>query len=124
MSQAEIDAGFERILAGNAPDIIATAHALRAAVGAAMPAAIEQVDPADGLLAIGTDGTMKGLVFAIIPHRSWVNLQLADGAVLPNPGGLIEGTGKRVRHVKVRTVEAARSADVRRVIASQIAQRQ
>jgi hypothetical protein len=119
----EIDADFEQILAGSAPDVVAIARAVRKAVNVAMPGAVEQVDPADGLLAIGTDRTMKGLVFAIVPHRTHVNLQLADGALLPNPDGLIEGTGKRVRHVKVRSVESAGSSEVRRVIDAQIAQR-
>jgi hypothetical protein len=64
---------------------------------------------------------MKDLWFAIIPHRAWVNLQLADGVDLPNPDGRIEGTGKRIRHVKVRSVEDANSAWVRAVIAAQLA---
>ena len=51
---------------------------------------------------------MRDFLFAIIPHTAHVNLQLADGADLPNPDGRIEGTGKRVRHVKVRSVEDAR----------------
>ena len=57
---------------------------------------------------------MRDLLFALIPHAGWVNLQLADGALLPNPDGLIEGTGKRIRHVKVRSMSAAaRAADPR-----------
>ena len=50
---------------------------------------------------------MRDFWFAIIPHTAHVNLQLADGADLPNPDGRIEGTGKRIRHVKVRSVEDA-----------------
>ncbi len=50
---------------------------------------------------------MRDFYFAIIPHKAHVNLQLADGVDLPNPDGRIEGTGKRVRHVKVRSVEDA-----------------
>ena len=34
----------------------------------------------------------------------YVTLGLCQGALLPNPDGLIEGTGKRMRHVKVRSV--------------------
>ena len=52
---------------------------------------------------------MRDFSFAIIPHKAHVNLQLADGVDLPNPDGHIEGTGKRVRHVKVRSVEDARA---------------
>jgi hypothetical protein len=120
-ANASIDAGFERILEGNAPDVIATAHALRAAVKAAMPDVVEQVDFGNGLLAFGRSMAMRDLLFAIIPHKSHVNLQLADGADLPNPDGSIEGTGKRIRHVKVRSVEAASSPAVRNAIDAQIA---
>jgi hypothetical protein len=52
-----------------------------------------------------------------------VNLQLPDGADLPDPDGRIEGTGKRIRHVKVRSVDDARSDWVRRVIGAQLAYR-
>ena len=116
-----IDAGFDRILDGNAPTVVATAHALRAAVKAAMPDVVEQVDFGNGLLAFGRGMAMRDLLFAIIPHKSHVNLQLADGADLPNPAGSIEGTGKRIRHVKVRSVEAASSPAVRAAIDAQIA---
>ena len=121
MTGSSIDAGFERILEGNAPEVVATAHALREAVKAAMPDVVEQVDFGNGLLAFGRSMAMRDLLFAIIPHKSHVNLQLADGADLPNPDGSIEGTGKRIRHVKVRSVEAASSPAVRTAIDAQIA---
>ena len=72
------------------------------------------------LLAFGRSMKMRDLLFAIIPHAGWVNLQLADGAVLPNPDGLIEGTGKRIRHIKVREAAAARSAAVRNAIRAEL----
>ena len=58
---------------------------------------------------------MRDFCFAIIPHKAHVNLQLADGVDLPNPDGRIEGTGKRIRHVKVRSVEDARAPWLRAV---------
>ena len=66
---------------------------------------------------------MRDLLFAIIPHRSWVNLQLADGVDLPDPDGHIEGTGKRIRHLKIRSVEDAGAPWVRATVAAQVAQR-
>ena len=66
---------------------------------------------------------MRDFYFAIIPHKAHVNLQLADGVDLPNPDGRIEGTGKRVRHVKVRSVEDAGARWVRDAIAAQLANR-
>jgi hypothetical protein len=118
---SSIDTGFDKILEGNAPEVIATAHALRATVKEAMPDVVEQVDFGNGLLAFGRSMAMRDLLFAIIPHKSHVNLQLADGADLPNADGSIEGTGKRIRHVKVRSVDAASSPAVRNAIDAQIA---
>lgn len=119
-SDPTIEADFAKLLADKAPDVAATARAVRGAVKAAMPGAVEQIDFGNGLLALGRSRAMRDLLFAIIPHKAHVNLQLADGADLPNPDGSIEGTGKRIRHVKVRSVAAASSATVRAAIDAQI----
>ena len=114
---------FDRHLDATAPAVADIARALRLSVLEAFPDAVETFDPADGLLAIGTGRSMRDFVFAIIPHKAHVNLQLADGADLPNPDGRIEGTGKKVRHVKVRSVDDARAPWVRAAIAAQLGER-
>lgn len=40
-------------------------------------------------------------VCSIIAHRRHVNLQLWGGATIPDPEGLLAGTGARMRHVKL-----------------------
>ena len=114
---------FDRHLEATAPAVADIARALRLTVLEAFPDAVETFDPADGLLAIGTGRSMRAFSFAIIPHKAHVNLQLADGVDLPNPDGRIEGTGKRVRHVKARSVEDARAPWMRAAIAAQLAHR-
>ena len=114
---------FDRHLAATAPDVAEIARALRQTVLAGFPDAVETFDPADGLLAIGTGRSMRDFRFAIIPHKAHVNLQLADGVDLPNPDGRIEGTGKRVRNVKVRSVEDASAQWVRDAVVAQVAHR-
>ena len=114
---------FERHLDATAHPVADIAHALRITVLMGFPGAVETFDSGDGLLAIGTGQSMRDFLFAIIPHRAHVNLQLADGVDLPDPDGRIEGTGKRIRHVKVRSVEDAGSPSVRAVIAAQVAHR-
>jgi hypothetical protein len=114
---------FERYLDADRPAMAPVARALRLAVLDMFPDAVETFDPADGLLAIGTGRSMRDFLVAIIPHPAHVNLQLADGADLPNPDGRIEGTGKRIRHVKVRSVDDARAAWVRTVVTDQLAYR-
>jgi hypothetical protein len=123
MTMSEDAVAFDRHLDATAPAVADIARTLRRTVLDLFPGAIEWFDPGNGLLALGSRRSMKDLWFAIIPHRSWVNLQLADGADLPNPDGRIEGTGKRIRHVKVRSVEDAGAECVRAVIASQLASR-
>jgi len=120
-SDPTIDADFAKLLDGAAPHVVATSNALRAAVKATLPNAVEQIDFGNRLLAIGRSRAMRDLLFAIIPHTSHVNLQLADGADLPKPDGAIEGTGKRVRHVKVRSIEGVESPALRAAMAAQIA---
>ena len=114
---------FDRHLDAMAPAVADIARALRLTVLEGFPDAVETFDQADGLLAIGTGRSMRNFLLAIIPHKAHVNLQLADGVDLPNPDGHIEGTGKRVRHVKVRSVEDTRASWVRAAIAAQLAHR-
>jgi len=123
VTPSEDAAAFDRHLDATAPAVAEIARALRLTVLEGFPGAVETFDRADGLLAFGTGGSMRDFSFAIIPHRAWVNLQLADGVDLPNPDGRIEGTGKRIRHCKIRSVEDARAPWVRTTIAAQVAHR-
>jgi len=116
-------AAFDRHLDATARAVADIARALRLTVLEGFPGAVETFDRGDGLLAIGTGRSMRDFRFAIIPHKAHVNLQLADGVDLPNPDGRIEGTGKRVRHVKVRSVEDASAQWVRDAVAAQVAHR-
>lgn len=115
-------ATWDENLASHAPEVQAAARALEAVIRETLPDVVVHYDAGNGLLAFGRSMKMRDLLFALIPHAGWVNLQLADGALLPNPDGLIEGTGKRIRHIKVRSAQAAADPRVRDAIRSQIAQ--
>jgi hypothetical protein len=120
---AALEADIDRLLAEHPPEIQAIERALRATILAEFPDAVQQVDFPDKLIAFGRSMKIRGLLFAIIAHQAHVNLQLADGAELPDPDGLIEGTGKRIRHVKIRTVDAASSPAVITIVRAQLAAR-
>ena len=117
---SEDAAAFDRFLSGSAPEVAAAAMALRQAVLDAMPAAVEWFDPGNRLLAFGTSRTMRGLMFAIVPHTAHVNLQFVDGVDLPNPDGRLEGTGRRARHIKVRSAADAGAPWLRAAVAAQL----
>ncbi len=116
-------ATWDENLASHTPEVQAAARALGAIIREELPDVVVQYDPGNGLLAFGRSMKMRDLLFALIPHAGWVNLQLADGALLPNPDGLIEGTGKKIRHIKVRSSDAAKSDRVREVVRAQLSQR-
>jgi len=48
--------------------------------------------------------------------RSHVSVGFFHGAALPDPAGLLEGTGKFIRHVKLRAGMAANAAALRKLI--------
>jgi hypothetical protein len=48
--------------------------------------------------------------------RSHVNVGFFNGAALPDAGGLLQGTGKFMRHVKLRRETATDAASLRRLI--------
>ncbi|HYN70313.1 MAG TPA: hypothetical protein VEX41_08890 [Candidatus Eisenbacteria bacterium] len=114
---------WDEVLARHTPEVQTAAHSMLGLILEELPDAVVRFDRGNGLLAVGTGSGMQDLLFALIPHAGWLNLQLADGAVLPNPDGLIEGTGKRIRHIKIRSAEAASSPAVRAAVRAQIAAR-
>ena len=59
----------------------------------------------------------------IMPHRNWVNLGFYKGADLPDPAGLMEGTGKKLRHIKVRTLDDAGNPEIRKLIEEALEER-
>ena len=50
--------------------------------------------------------------------RSHVNVGFFHGAVLDDPAGLLEGTGKRMRHVKLRFGQAVNAAALSALVAA------
>ena len=111
---------WDENLANHTAEVQAAARVLEDVIRTELPDVAVQYDPGNGLLAFGRSMKMADLLFALIPHTSWVNLQLADGALLANPDGVIEGTGKKIRHIKVHTAERARSNPVRDAVRAQI----
>ena len=59
----------------------------------------------------------------ILPYSAWVNLGFYRGTDLPDPEGLLEGTGARMRHVKVRSLDDARRPPLRALVAAAYAER-
>lgn len=120
---SDLDALLER----HTPAVREVFHALRALAIEVLPDAVEQLDLPDRVLAFGFGPPggvrLRGLAVGLIPHAAHVNVQLADGALLPDASGIVEGTGKRIRHVKCRTLEDVSRPALRALITEQASRR-
>ena len=59
----------------------------------------------------------------IMPFHAWVNLGFFQGASLVDPQGLLEGSGAKLRHVKIRSPDDAEQPGVRELIEEAYAER-
>jgi hypothetical protein len=102
----------------------ATLSRLRETILSIHPDACEVVRLGDraATYGLGPKKMSEGYTY-ILPHTSWVNLGFYKGADLPDPEGLLEGTGKKMRHIKIRSVEDAVGPAIRWLIEAALAER-
>ena len=103
----------EPVLEKMAPEVRALAQQLRALIKEVMPQATEKAYLGWGTIGYAAGGKMRDVVVALAPQRTYVNLEFGDGVDLPDPAHRLEGTGKRLRHVKIRGDGDVHHHDVR-----------
>ena len=98
-------------------EVRAIAAALRGVVVALQPDTVEVPRRGDRAVAYGLgERKMSESHCYLQPQRGRVNLGFWHGTSVPDPEGLLEGTGKALRHVKVHDLETALSPAVRALI--------
>lgn len=71
---------------------------------------------------VGPRKMLDGYAY-ILPYKGWVNLGFYQGVDLADPNELLEGTGARMRHVKIRSIDDAKRPEVRALIEAALARR-
>ncbi len=99
--QDQIDAH----LASYPPDVAAICRVLRAAARQSMPEAQELWYHSS--IGYAVSASPFDRICYIAPQSGYVNLGFFFGTHLDDPQHLLEGTGARLRHVKVRTLAQA-----------------
>ena len=116
----------ERVLESCDPPIREVARRVCDAVLAIFPDAVVTVDAPNprfgATIGFGTTAGYRGLRFTVTPQRQHVTLGIGHGADLPDPGGLMEGTGRVHRHVKLRRPEDVDRPGLRELLAAAMAQ--
>lgn len=97
---------FDALAREYPPEIAALAHQARSWILGYLPGAYEIVWPVMKVAGYGTGPKKMTEHFAwIAPYAKHVVLGFYYGAELPDPRGLLEGTGAKMRHVKLRRLE-------------------
>jgi hypothetical protein len=99
---------WEDVFADAAPGVAETARTVRSLVRTRHPDVVEIARPGERAVSFGFGERKMTEAYAyVMPQRAHLNLGFFRGTSLPDPAGLLEGTGKALRHVKMRAPEDA-----------------
>ena len=100
-----------------APHQETTLSAIRALVRDLHPEATEVARPGDRAVSWGWGPRKMSEAYCYaIPYPAHVNLGLYQGATLPDPERRLEGTGKSLRHVKLRAASEVSHPSIRALL--------
>jgi len=99
------------ILKNQGPEVRALAQALRAFVRRQVPGVTESINP----WGVPTFDDHGDLAYFMV-HAGHVTFGFQRGAALKDPQRLLEGTGKSMRHVKIRTREDLKRPGLRELV--------
>jgi hypothetical protein len=109
--------GFDEILAGTDPRVRDLATWTRALIRGVMPDVVEVPWTRQRIVGYGVGPKKMSEHFGFIAvHKNHVNLGFNYGSELPDPEGLLHGTGKLLRHVKITSPEDLSNPALRRLL--------
>jgi hypothetical protein len=105
---------LEKFIAKYSPEVGAVAHEALAHLRTRLPGAIELVYDNYNALAIGFGPTERAsdAILSIALYPRWVNLFFLQGANLPDPHNLLQGSGSRVRRIRLNDAATLRKPAV------------
>ena len=103
MEQAESEEQLASFIAKFTPEVAALARSILAAMRARYPTAIELVYDNYNALAIGFGPSEKTsqAIFSVAVFPRWVSLFFLQGKQLPDPEGILQGSGNVARHIRL-----------------------
>jgi hypothetical protein len=113
MISNETHGTFDDILAAAKPELRPVCKALRSLIGSSDSGFVEVVWPRQKIASFGVGPKKMTEHYAYIAvQSSHVNLGFYHGTSLPDPTRILEGTGKELRHLKLRQVSDVKSPSV------------
>jgi hypothetical protein len=123
IKRAETDnpeAQLDRFLDAYAPEVAGIARKALMKLRRRLPFATEMVYDNYNALAcgFGPSERVSDVVFSIAVYPKHVNFFFLQGAKLPDPDGLLQGSGSRVRHIRLEDETTLDRNDVKAMMAT------
>lgn len=124
METVDTHGTFEQALSGSSEQVKEIAERLRALIIEVYPGVVEVPWPKQKIIGYGVGPKKMSEHFCYIgAFSAHVNLGFYYGADLPDPLGLMDGTGKKLRHIKLKNMEAADQPAVRDILMASLEER-
>jgi hypothetical protein len=117
MEGASMANGFEEIVSSASPPVRRLAEEARESIRSIYPNVVEVPWPKQGIIGYGVGPKKMSEHFCYISvSKEHINIGFMYGAELPDPEGLLDGTGKLLRHVQIREPEQLLNPALRELI--------
>jgi hypothetical protein len=117
MAESPIYGTFDEVIDAFQPEVQAIARALRATITSIHKDAVELAWPRLKIASFGVGPKKMSEHYAYIaPQSAYVNLGFYHGVVLEDPANLLEGAGKRLRHIKIKSLGDVARKEIRTLL--------
>lgn len=124
MKTVDTHGTFEEALSGSTDMVQEIAGRLRLLIMEVYPDVVEVPWPKQKIIGYGVGPKKMTEHFCYIgAFKGHVNLGFYYGAHLPDPAGLLEGTGKNLRHIKVKSIEEVGQPALRDLLQASLEER-
>lgn len=112
---------IDDFLSGYSEEVFTNALELRNVLFANLPGITEQVDIPAKMIAYCYGQQYAEMICTITPSKKGLKLGFYKGVDLPDPGNLLEGTGKISRYIEIRSADQIKSTALKKLIESALA---
>ena len=112
-----------KLVANYAPEVARAFTAIRRTVRGFVPRGYELLYENYNALGIGYGAGQKAsnVILSIVAYPRWVTLFFFQGANLRDPSRILEGTGKRIRSIRLQSPSDVDRPDIRQLISEALA---
>jgi hypothetical protein len=98
---------LEKIIAKQTPAMVKLTRAVLAKLRPRFPGAVEMVYDKKRGMVVGfcPDERASNVINSIGVYSKWINLYFFEGDTLPDPEGLLQGTGSFVRNIRITSAD-------------------